>query len=121
MGFTTPIKKPTNYVEQDSTPPPADDQLDMFCLSSKPSKPYYLDVTLNDVLIQMELDTGAAVSVINSATYDSLRQQTHVSPLQSTDTSLHTYTGAAIKVMGITKIRAKYGGKELYLSIRRWT
>ena len=89
----------------------------MFCLSSKPSKPYYLDVTLNDVLVQMELDTGAAVSVINSATYNSLRQQTHVSPLQSTDTSLHTYTGAAIKVMGITKVRAKYGGKELYLSI----
>jgi hypothetical protein len=61
----------------------------------------------------MELDTGAAVSVINEATYRGIQQT--LPPLQPATGPLRTYTGDCIQVLGITDIKVRYGDKELLL------
>ncbi len=71
----------------------------MHTLSDKRTEPYILEVVLNDVPVEMELDTGAAVSIISESTYKDIRQRSFVSPPQSTDTKLRTCTGHRIQVL----------------------
>ena len=57
--------KPTHYVaEQPSSESEDESHHHLFTITHKPSKPYLLDVFLNNVPVKMELDTGASVSVI---------------------------------------------------------
>ena len=65
----------------------------------------------------MELDTGAAVSLINETTYKEIRRQSFVSPLQPAQSKLRTYTGHHVQVLGIIQIKARYESNELPLSI----
>ena len=44
----------------------------------------------------MELDTGAAVSVITQRTYQKIVQQNHIQPLQQSDLKLKSYSGETI-------------------------
>ena len=53
----------------------------MHVLGDEHSPPYFLDLILNDVPVKMELDTGAAVSIINEATLESIRQSSGDLPL----------------------------------------
>ena len=89
----------------------------MFTLSEHSTEPYLADVVLNKVPIQMELDTGASLSVLNESTYRVIQAQAFASPLQATQRKLRTYTGENIKVLGITQVQARYGETELYLPI----
>ena len=92
-----------------------DAEYSMFNLSKPSSKPYYIAMHLNNTLVQMELDTGASVSVINHSTYRSL--QSDSPPLQPAKANLRTYTGHCIEVLGIAQIKARYGDKELCVSV----
>ena len=92
-------------------------EYEMFKLSNKGAAPYLLDVFLNDVSVKMELDTGASVSVITTATYRRIQQQAYVAPLQPTETKLRSYSGEYIQVQGITQFKVRYANKELFLSI----
>ena len=56
----------------------------------------------------MELDTGAAVSLISISTRDQLFSDV---PLHSTSTVLTTYTGQRIAVAGMMEVGMRYGGK----------
>ena len=56
----------------------------------------YMNISLNDVSVQMELDTGASVSVINKATYDRINVNGSLPPLQAPQVLLKSYTGEAI-------------------------
>ena len=76
-----------------------------------------LDLLLNDVPVTMELDTGAAVSVINESTFDSIRQVPGDSPLYPAKSKLKSYTGQEIQVQGTTQLRVRYKDKHLSLSI----
>ena len=107
-------KKSTHYMEQSTS---EDVEYNLFTLSNKSPEPYRVDVFLNDVLVEMELDTGASVSVINDATYRNIQQQTFVTPLQPTESKLRSYTGEHIKVLGTTQFKVRYRDKELCLSV----
>ena len=66
--------KPTHYVaEQPSSESEDESHHHLFTITHNPSKPYLLDVFLNNVPVKMELDTGASVSVINEPTYRSIQ------------------------------------------------
>ena len=107
--------KRTNYVAD--TEVSDDVEYAMFTLSDKAHEPYLLTVTLNNVPVQMEVDTGAAVSIINESTYKNIQDRSFVSPLQPSKSKLRTYTGHHIKVLGITSIKARYEKQELCLSV----
>ena len=114
-----PQRKPgknTHYLEQQA---PVEDDVayGMFSLSdpSAHPEPYRLDVTLNGIPTQMELDTGASVSLISSTTYERIKSAE--TSLQPSKVALKTYTGQCIQVLGISKVMVKYGEKEMCLSV----
>jgi len=71
-------------------------------------------VFLNDILVEMELDTGVSVLVINNATYRNIQQQTLSLPPTSSEQALllhwSTHQGARI-----TPFKVRYHNKELVL------
>ena len=63
-------------------------------------------VTVNNSPLQMELDTGAATSIISADTY---RQTLSGAPaLQPTAKTLRTYTGEQLKVLGVLHVTVTY-------------
>lgn len=65
-----------------------------------------LDVRLNGKQLQMELDTGSAVSILS---YDDAKELFQSVKLRDTDVILKTYTGERIKPRGIMDVRVEYG------------
>jgi hypothetical protein len=66
-----------------------------------------LEVHLNDVPVQMELDTGATVSIITNATYKHIQRKSFVSALQPADSKLRAYTGHYVQVLGLTSVKVR--------------
>ena len=67
----------------------------------------------------MELDTGAAYSVITQITYQRIAQQKGVSDLEPSDLKLRSYSGQLIKVLGQLPVVVTHGEKqyELYVLV----
>jgi hypothetical protein len=76
-----------------------------------------LEVHLNDIPVQMELDTGAAVSIITNATYKRIQRESFVSALQPAESKLRAYTGHHIQVLGLTRVKVRYDKVDLCLSV----
>ena len=97
----------TNNVTED--PQPEDSTYNLFTVAEthkKKSGPIMVVVTVNNSPLQMELDTGAATSIISADTY---RQTLSGAPaLQPTAKSLHTYTGEQLKVLGVLHFTVTY-------------
>ena len=86
----------------------------LFNLSNDPSQDAMLvEVTLNDVNVSMELDTGASHSLINKGTY----QRVSARPLQHTNVNLKTYTGESISLLGTAPVLVKHGEKQEELMV----
>ena len=62
-------------------------------------------VELNGIHLLMELDTGAGVSIISQEIYNRHIKET---PLQPSDTLLHSYTGHPVQVSGQFPVKLKY-------------
>ena len=60
---------------------------------------------VNEKPLSMEIDTGATVSLISTATFKSLFQNT---TLEKTSIRLRTYTGKPIAVAGQLKVKVRY-------------
>ena len=56
-------------------------------------------VTVNDSTLQMEVDTGAAASVISEETYRALWRD-NAPLIQQTKVKLRTYTGEILETLG---------------------
>ena len=113
---TGKVDKSIHYMVDD---PASDSESthELFTISESCTNSFQLDVTLNRVPLRMELDTGASVSILNEDTYESIQQQSYIAPLVKTSNKLRSYTGHFIQVLGITEVKARYGGKELVLPI----
>ena len=120
----TRAKKPatTHMIDHEPTPlpdpdPPADsvdNSYPMFSVSSR-SKPILLPVKLQDKEIQMELDTGASLSVISESTYRSIFGDNH--RLDSTDVTLRLYNGQELPVLGSTNVHVQCEGQTAMLPL----
>ena len=54
--------------------------------------------------MEMEVDTGAFLSIISKATYQSLWAAKLKTPVKTTDIKLHTYTKESLQVLGLIEI-----------------
>ena len=63
-------------------------------------------VTIEGVKLRMEVDTGAAVSVVSSKTWEKLKLKV---PLCKPDVTLKTYTNEVMKVIGEADLIVTYG------------
>ena len=77
----------------------------------KPSAthPINLDVSVVDKTLHMELDPGAAVSIIYEKTHKKLFEDL---PLQKSPIALKTYTGESMAVRGKRIVQVRYGSQE---------
>ena len=98
--------KAMNYMEetQDTTrqgipSQDSDNFYDLFTLSSNGQEPILVSVTLNQTPIQMELDTGALLFLLNKQSFDIIANKNHTT-LKTIDVHLKTYTGKAVEILG---------------------
>jgi predicted aspartyl protease len=73
--------------------------------------PYQEKFNVNGQNVDMEIDTGASLSVINHETYESLRQGNENLVLKESKVILHTYTGERVSPLGILEVTVKYGNQ----------
>lgn len=88
-----------------------DDILDLNTLQTKNAtvKPYMYAAMLNDVVAQMEIDTGAATSIISLRQLESLRRGTQSLPLGTDNLpTLRTYAGQLIQPAGRVTVDVRH-------------
>ncbi|XP_072140440.1 uncharacterized protein [Dermacentor andersoni] len=82
---------------------------------SAPSiEPIMVPMKVNDVTIPMELDTGAAVTVMPFKQY---RQFLSSARLNPTEVKLRTYTGALVIPKGVLQVKVQHGGNTASLPL----
>ena len=99
-----------NIVEQNSS----DEELEynFFNFKGKDKTPSYREnLMVNDIDINMEIDTGASFSVINEKTFQEICRGKEDLDLKQTEISLRTYTGEKITPKGITEVVVEYNNQ----------
>jgi hypothetical protein len=75
-------------------------------VASQSSKPIFVDLQINDKTLQMELDTGAAFTIISERTRKTVFPEL---PLLKCPIRLKTYTDERIAVLGQLNVHVSYG------------
>ena len=105
-------RRNTNRVQDDD--PTADtgessgEDYHLHKMGTQSSPPVEVDVVVNGTSLTMEVDTGAAVSIISEKTRRALLP--HLK-LHASDLVLRTYTEEPIKVIGTLNVRVQYGSQ----------
>ena len=91
-------------VEQDSI----QYEYPLYCLSDAGHcKPIKVEVVVDGNPLTMELDTGAAVSLVSESTYQEYWPDRQ---LQECQTRLSTYSGEPLSVLGTLEVEVQYEG-----------
>ena len=77
--------------------------------------PYKVNMSINGIPMDMEIDTGASLSVMSEEKFTELRKGQPT--LVPTEVVLHTYTGEEIKPLGSLDVKVCYEGKEFQLPL----
>ena len=97
--------------------PPA--EYPLFQVSGKSSPPMMVTVSLHGKDLHMEVDTGAALSVISKSTYLSTwPNKTERPPLKHSNIKLTTYSGESLGVCGSTDVSVIYKQQSKKLSLQ---
>ena len=93
-----------------------DSTYNLFTIAGSGQEPLLVEVTVNGSPVQMELDTGASLSLLSNSTYEKIPSL----QLQPTDVQLKTYTGEA--VLGEAKVTVNYGKQtqQLMVYVVKW-
>ena len=89
----------------------------MFVFGSQCSSPYRVNVSINGKPLQMELDTGASLSVMSDKMYQELWGDNKQPPLVKEGVVLRTYTGEEVKPKGSAKVMVSYEGRDYQLPL----
>ena len=84
----------------------------LFTLGSKRPSPYKVQLSVGGQALEMEVDTGASLSVISEGNYKNLVSENRAPPLEKSGIVLRTYTGEEVKPEGVCTVDVDYeGGK----------
>ena len=108
--------KPQNYLDREGEEEQANNYT-LYSLGEQKAEPYVVEVLLNEESVKMEVDTGAAMSVIGEDTFKALKKKHPQLKLNETKVRLHTYTGEQVKVTGQVKMFVKYEEQEAVLPV----
>ena len=125
----TPSTKPppsahrTNHISDESDLPAettssSTAEYSMFQLSAERVDPITISVQANSKDLTMELDTGAALSVISESTYLSTWSPTERPPLKPSNATLTTYSGESLEVCGAITVPVTYKQQSNLLSLQ---
>ena len=79
--------------------------------------PMEVTMQLNGVPVCMQVDTGAAVSIVNRKTFDNLKNGKDELVMQDNDLVLRTYTREVIRVRGKIEVEVQYGRRQVKLPL----
>ena len=108
-------REQTNRVDDESPADESDREYTLYRVNSGSSKPILVSVALNDVPVDMELDTGASVSLISEETFQPLREKG--ATLKPSEAKLCTYTGQAIEVVGLAGMKVTHNEQVVTLPL----
>ena len=74
-------------------------------------EPYLVFVDVSGTTLQMEIDTGSALTLISQETFSKLWPQGGPPQLEKTSLCLRTYSGEELKVIGRAAVRVGCGGQ----------
>ena len=80
----------------------------LFTVSSQGNAPLVVEFTVNGQPLQMELDTGASISLISEQQYKQLQD---APPLEKSSVILRTYTGENLSILGSIRVVATYNNQ----------
>ena len=81
----------------------------LHALTTGKNHPLTVKVKINNADLQMEVDTGATLSIISKKTYERLWPTQKLAPLlKFSHATLKTYTGEQIKVLGSIDVNVTY-------------
>ena len=106
-----------HYVQEDPDSK-EDHAYTMFTFKDPAAEPICQEVSINNVPIKMEVDTGASVSVVSQETYQIIRGSGHTQQLQPSEVRLKTYTGETIGVLGQLPVEVRYGETDYKLVVQ---
>ena len=95
----------TQCIETD-LPPSAHTEDVVFRLGNRASQPYQVVINVNDKPVIMEIDTGAAVSIMSSR---SLKSLFPTATLQEAAVRLRTYMAREMPLLGQLSVNVRYG------------
>jgi len=116
-------KKPpkrTHYVQEqpEQEDNSSGDEYSLNAIHDEHSSPCTITLHINNTPVKMEVDTGAAVSIINEATFHRVQQSSCAScTLEPVSGKLKTYTGQDIAVLGAAQFIIRYKSTQLYLAV----
>lgn len=93
------------------------EEYSMYHVGTGSNNPFHATIIVNGRPLTMEVDTGAAVSIVSETTFSSLQDGTSSLQLQPTTTRLRTYTGEPIHVKGSTVVKVDHFGQSLELPL----
>ena len=108
--------KKTHQLRRDFEHEDDPDTLPLHSTKTKGTEPMMVTVTVNNSTLQMEVDTGAAASVISEKTYHALWHD-NAPLIQQTKVKLRTYTGELLEILGQVNVQVKYQGQEEQLPL----
>ena len=93
------------------------DNYSMYNLTGPPVKPLVVSVKLNNRDLEMELDTGASVSIISEATFNRLWPQEEAPAMHESQVKLKTYSGEQLTVKGMIEVEVQYADQQAQLQL----
>ena len=81
----------------------------MYHISSKSTKPVMVNVMVSGQQMEMELDTGASVTLMSEESFKRIRRSGVT--LHESKVKLYSYTGNQIKVVGCADVRVEHNGQ----------
>lgn len=104
-----PAGKRSVHLLEESSEESSDDSSENYNLysisSSSKTKPYRVDIAINDKSTKMEIDTGASLTLVSERTLQ--ESWPELTPLPSRVT-LHSYSGESIPVLGTIDVVVQY-------------
>ena len=89
----------------------------LFYLHPEDRSSFTVHVGVNGATLQMEVDTGAALSIISQETFNTLWPATSAPIVHATDTKLKSYTGEVIGVKGTIEVEVEYEDQKAKLPL----
>ena len=108
--------KPVHLLEENSSGvEDTDENYDLYAINSasKP-QPYKTNVEINEKSIQLEIDTGASLTLVSEQTF---RQHWPDSQLSPSEIILRSYSGESIPVLGCVDVHVKHSNQEATLPL----
>ena len=104
-----PSPRPTHYMQEDDIPQPDQDSTyELFIIKEATRDPILITVELNNIPVELGLDTRASLNLINRTLFNELTQEPPVT-LQHSTAQLQTYTGESVNILGMATVQVKYG------------